>query len=382
MQTVAQARGKVEAARSDSELQPALTELASALFEADAEEAVVVAGRSVALAQKLGDQLALAWALNNRGWALSSLGRLDEALTNQLAALDLFEARRDERGIAHSLLAIGDIHGEAGDTASALEFLDRAAGPMARAGDELGQGIMLNLTGIALSREARHREAAELFTQAEKLFESLADPVRVITTKINRGFEMLDMAAGEAEGAAFVAEVENIANEVIGQGVLGGEDGRNTVAYGHSLLSRVHAFRGDFDAALADAGYAEEVARAGGFDLLGIEIALDRLEWMIRLGDLDRAVELMARTVVIASSPDNRRSLAKATQLQADLLEALGDHAGALASFRQFHVLDRDLHNDEAERRSRVTMARLEVESARRETQLARVSGHPTRSPR
>lgn len=43
----------------------------------------------------------------------------------------------------------------------------------------------------------------------------------------------------------------------------------------------------------------------------------------------------------------------------------------ALAAFREFHRLDRELHNLEAERRSRLTMARFEVENARRETQLA-----------
>ena len=34
---------------------------------------------------------------------------------------------------------------------------------MACSGDELGQGVILNPTGIALSRELRHREAVDFF---------------------------------------------------------------------------------------------------------------------------------------------------------------------------------------------------------------------------
>lgn len=85
------------------------------------------------------------------------------ALADQLAALGEFELRAEDRGIANTLLAIGDIHGEAGDTSTALEYFDRAAEPMARSGDELGQGVILNPTGIALSRELRHREAVDFF---------------------------------------------------------------------------------------------------------------------------------------------------------------------------------------------------------------------------
>ncbi len=112
MQTVAEARRKVDDARSDSELQGALTELAAALYEVDADESVRVAERSIAVAEGLGDSLAAAWARHNRGWALNSLGRLEEALADQISALSQFEIQRDFRGVANTLLAIGDIHGE------------------------------------------------------------------------------------------------------------------------------------------------------------------------------------------------------------------------------------------------------------------------------
>jgi two-component system sensor histidine kinase MtrB len=68
-----------------------------------------------------------------------------------------------------------------------------------------------------------------------------------------------------------------------------------------------------------------------------------------------------------------RRLLVKATALRADLLEALGDHAGALACYREYHRLDGALHTDQAERRASLAATRFQVERARQEAELARV---------
>jgi len=55
------------------------------------------------------------------------------------------------------------------------------------------------------------------------------------------------------------------------------------------------------------------------------------------------------------------------------VLEAVGDHAGALASYREFHRLDEALHNDQAEKRARLISTRFQVERARQEAELAQI---------
>ena len=177
MDTVAATREQVLAAASDKERLEALVQLASSLYEYDASEAVQVADEAIKLGHAQADWLAVAWARLHRSWALSSMGRPDEALTEQMAVLAEFEQYGDKRGIGHTLMAIGDLHGEAGDTSTALEYLDRASGPLESAGDEVGRGVVMNLTGIALSHEQRHSEAAALFGQAEDVFRRLADPL-------------------------------------------------------------------------------------------------------------------------------------------------------------------------------------------------------------
>ncbi|MEX0698157.1 MAG: hypothetical protein WD354_00355, partial [Acidimicrobiia bacterium] len=176
---MAATRERVLAAQSEEDRLEGLIQLASALYEFDASEAVSIADEAISLAEVRSDRLSIAWARHHRAWALSSLGRLDEALTEQMEVLAEFERHSDVRGVGHALMAIGDLHGDAGDTSTALDYLERAFGPMEAAGDEVGRGVVLNLTGIALSHEQRHSEAAFVFEQAEQVFERLDDPVRV-----------------------------------------------------------------------------------------------------------------------------------------------------------------------------------------------------------
>lgn len=373
MDTLAATRQRVDEAASDTDRLAALADLASALFEYDAAEAVSVADQAMELAERLGDHTARTWARHNRAWAMGALGRLDEALGEQLAVLETFENHGDTRGIAHALLAIGDIHNDAGDTSTGLEYLERAMEPMEAAGDLTGRAVILNLSGIALSHQERHREAASLFEQAESVFAELNDPLRVTMAKINRGFELLDMAHLDAGASDRIAEAATQAANAIYLGLALGEDGRSTEAYGRSLKALALAASGHRDQALIESEKAELVAQEGGFDGLAVEIALDRIPWLTADGRLAEAQSVLDDVEVRSAKSDNRRFLARATELRADILEALGDHAGAFASYREFHRMDRELHNAAAERRSRLTSATLQVERARRETELAQM---------
>ena len=375
MDTLATKRGRVAAAQNQGERLAALNDLAAALYDYDSNEAVEVANEALLLAQATDDALGRAWAMHNRGWALSSLGRLDEALDDQLSARAHFELEGNMQGVANALMAIGDLYGDVGDSATALEYLGRAAAPLKLANDELGMGLQTNLTGIALSHEGRHKEALDVFEQAEIAYTSLGDMLRVGTTQINQAFELL-VIAEDAEGAereSFIARARDLVNRIVERGKELGEDGRHTLAYGKALMAQVHAAAGNRADALVVSAEAEAAANAGGLDQLSIEIALDRAGWLIEDCQLNEAGSLLDHIVAKSGEIETKRARARAAALRADLLEALGDHAGALASHREFHRLDGALHSDDAEKRTRLTATRFQVERARRETELAQL---------
>ena len=374
MDTLATKRTRVDDALTDRDRVEALNELCAALYEFDSNEAVAVANESVRLAESIGDALGRAWALHNRGWAFSSLGRLDEALDDQLSARAQFELANDMKGVANALMAIGDLYGDVGDTSTALEYLERARAPLKMIDDPQAHGLLANLTGIALSNEGRHREALDIFEQTEDIYTSIGDTLRIGTARINQGFEMMVLAKScedDDEREGLISRARELAIEIIERGEILDEDGRHTRAYGKYLMALVHAASGHRDEALAFSGEAETAANTGGLDQLGVEIALDRVGWLIEACRLPEAGTLLDQIVAKSEKIDLRRAIVKAASLRADLLEALGDHAGALASYRDFHRLDGALHTDEAERRARLTATRFQVERARREAELA-----------
>ena len=375
MDTLATKRGRVDAAHDDRERLAALNDLCAALYEYDSNEAVEVANEALRLAKETGDTLGQAWAMHNRGWAFSSLGRLDEALDDQLSARAHFELEGNMQGVANALMAIGDLYGDVGDSATALEYLERAAAPLKLVNDELGMGLLTNLTGIALSHEGRNKEALDIFEQVETVYRSLGDTLRIGTAQINQGFELL-VIAKDAEGPerdALIERARDLVALIVQRGEELGEDGRHTLAYGKSLKAQVHAAAGQRDEALVFSAEAEAAANAGGLDQLSVEIALDRVGWLIEDGQLHEAGSVLDQIVAKSEKIDMKRAVAKASALRADLLEGLGDHAGALASYREFHRLDGALHNDEAEKRARLSATRFQVERARREAELAQV---------
>jgi signal transduction histidine kinase len=272
-------------------------------------------------------------------------------------------------------MAIGDLYGDVGDSATALEYLERAAAPLKLVNDELGMGLLTNLTGIALSHEGRHKEALDIFEQAEAAYRSLGDTLRIGTAQINQGFELL-VIAKDAEGPerqALIARARELVARIVERGEELGEDGRHTLAYGKSLMAQVHAAAGHRDQALVFSAEAEAAANSGGLDQLSIEIALDRAGWLIEDGQLDEAGFVLDEIVAKSEKIDMRRAVAKSMVLRADLLEALGDYPRALAAYREYHRLDGALHNDEAEKRARLSATRFQVERARREAELAQV---------
>lgn len=368
-------RMRVEQATSDADRLAAMNELCSALYEFDSAEAVSVADEVIALAGSTGDGVARAWALHHKGWALSSMGRLDEALDSQLSARAQFELEGDMSGVANALMAIGDLYGDVGDTSTALEYLERARAPLKLAEDDLGAGLLMNLTGIAVSHEGRHEEALDLFEQAEAMYHRVDDVLRVGTARINQAYELLAIAESAEEPArsSAITRAETLARATIQKGDELGEDGRHTRAYGRSLMAQVLASTGRIEEAIDRAISAEREAALGGLDQLAIETTLDRAAWLLRLGNSEDAAVLVEEAADRSKRLDMGRLLVKAVGIRADVLEARGDTAGALACYREFHRLDGALHTDRAERRARLVATRFQVERARQEADLARI---------
>ncbi|MFY0689212.1 MAG: tetratricopeptide repeat protein [Cyclobacteriaceae bacterium] len=85
-----------------------------------------LANRSLAIADSLGDELGMAWALNRVSSAYWMKGKYPEALKFSYEALEIFEALEDIVGIAQSYNSIANTYNMEGEHHKALEFYDKS----------------------------------------------------------------------------------------------------------------------------------------------------------------------------------------------------------------------------------------------------------------
>lgn len=154
----------------------------TALAQQDYVAALEYGTRSGELAEQAGDRQRYASALNNIGLALRCLGRLPEAESTSVQALENWRAVGDQRGEAATLSNLGRLARMSGDTAQArakytaslaqYRGLDLVEGMLdmleALAGIEVEQGrAESGLLLLTVAQRERDRLGAPLFVQDE-----------------------------------------------------------------------------------------------------------------------------------------------------------------------------------------------------------------------
>ena len=127
-------------------------------------EALTELDEAIRLADLAGFAAFRALALSNRGQALLSMGRLDEAISDLESARAVYQ-RMESRLVAYPLGHLGEVYRERGDMALARANFEEAIGVATAAGDQ--QALVPSLSGLArvLVRTEPER-AAELADRA------------------------------------------------------------------------------------------------------------------------------------------------------------------------------------------------------------------------
>jgi DNA-binding NtrC family response regulator/tetratricopeptide (TPR) repeat protein len=127
--------------------------LGLALQQGDRDRAVRLFEQSLAAAQKLNDDQAVARVYNNLGILNRERGDMAKALEYHFKALELNERRKDSHWVGISHLNIGVAYGDLGDWEKAIEYFYRALIESEKQGDKRGMAICyLNVAEIYLTR--------------------------------------------------------------------------------------------------------------------------------------------------------------------------------------------------------------------------------------
>jgi class 3 adenylate cyclase/tetratricopeptide (TPR) repeat protein len=169
------------------------------------EESIEVGRRAVSQAEATAERAALAHASYVLDGALTQVGRIDEALTQQ--NLDLCEEVGDLRGLGATLINLGIHAYYAGRWSDALDFYHRSAQVKERMGDVEGSAMIVHNEAEILCDQGRFDEAEKLFREAlrvarasgHRLIESFVTAnlgrLAARTSRFEEAHELLDAAA-------------------------------------------------------------------------------------------------------------------------------------------------------------------------------------------
>jgi diguanylate cyclase (GGDEF)-like protein len=315
----------------------ALRCLANQLMRLGGQEEAIGACRKAAVTlEALGDAVGLCEVLTLQAIPLLELGMHDEALGVLATARDIAQTLGDRNLLYWVHNRTGVVHGSMRDHKLSSEYLMLALSMADGMDAEARFCILNNVSDNAVYEIARLRgrgetDAAERMltgalghvAEALRLARDARHPFREAISLDNYG--MLLALAGDLDSAARLIEESRLIAVRAGYRTL--ESG----ALQHQ--ARVRLMRGD---------HAEAIE--------GLLQALDRAR---QAGEKPMAMEIF-------------RELSEAYEL-------VGDYLAALTCYREFHDLERELHNEVAAARARMAAHHFELDNMRLEAENARL---------
>ena len=319
------------------------------------------------LALACDDAEVAAWA----ALALAQADYQDAAFASSIRrALDVqtrAEALDDPRLGVEAALALGSGFWRIGDTETALSVVEKEIDRAFRLGDRELLAAVHRVLGVALSEIGGHvagvqtLERAFGFALESGVSRAICECANSLGTAIFASCRAAD-AETKADALANAEAMIRTSLEVATD-----EGDLPAIAAAESSLGAVIIERGDWVEGRMWAARALDKTRASG-DLLSEGYALVSLAVCDReLGALDAALSSLEQAYGIGAA-QAAKPLLRAVHLQvSQTLERAERFADALAHYKRYHSLEREIAADIAEQRARMSGLRLDRERARRE---------------
>ncbi|MBY8857104.1 tetratricopeptide repeat protein [Nocardia sp. CA2R105] len=304
-----------------------LTGLLAGLLERDGpwSQARQLHQRATEAADRLGDRLAHAAALDDLGTAFRRTGAHGEAVDLYRQALRIFREMGNRLGQANALQNLSSVNRLTGVYGEAADLHQQALTIFREIGNRLGQAEALNDLGMVRSYTGAYSEGDDLYRQALTIFREIGNRFGQANTLGNLGTVRAETGAfGEATD--LIQQALTIFREIgdrFGQAQALKNLGfvrANTGAYGEAddLLQQALTIHREIG---SRNGQAQTLNRIGTVRLA--------------TGAPDQALEMFTDALDLASDIGSRHEQARALEGAARSLEGLGDTDTALTHLRE-----------------------------------------------
>jgi diguanylate cyclase (GGDEF)-like protein len=294
-----------------------------AQLQSDYEAALPLFRFALDLYEELGDQASVANTWRATGFAYDDLGDYAKALDYHLRALKICETTGDQGSRADTLRTIGLIYVKAGDSEQALVYYRQSLEISQRMGDGRSVAKVLNNIGVALKNLERYSEAL---------------------SSLNEGLNFFRQA-GNHFGEASVLNNLGATLDVIGQA-------------------------GEAEEALAR---ALELSRRIGYAYGEMTALLSLGKYCARHNRLEAAKDYLHEALICADRTKAKPARYECHEALVDLYKRFGDYEAALRHCEAFHSLEREVFNEQSDRKLKGLQIGFQLNEAQRGAEIHRL---------
>lgn len=344
------------------------------------ENALILSQESIELATQISYGKGLAEALHVKADSLQCKGALQEALSQAVKALDIYETMPDIAGIASSYYHLGVIYESMGNFEEALSNLDFALKIREDLGDRFGIAETLNETGIIHWKQSNHLEGTKQLFRALEIEQETGNRMGMavsynIIGNINSNLgnyedaikyyklaldlcKELDRKRGIAsayynigivhyELGEYDAALENHLSAMKLSNELGIKE---LICASHNYTGKVYAALGNYSEALRYQSRALVIGEELG-DQRRIGIAHTGIgATYLYLGDVDKATEHLIKALKLGREMGEKTIIKDALFTLVEVCRKKKEFEQALEYFNQYHQVQHEISNESVQK--------------------------------
>ena len=216
-----------------------LLDLCRTVFRSEPDTAIFYAEQAIDLAESLGYQQGLGYALKNVGLAYFIKSNYVEVLNYWYQSLEIFQSIDDKLGISNLNNNIGAVHFNKGDDPKALEFYLESLKAAEQLGDKLRIATALtNIGAVYFNKPATHDKALNYYQRAMPISEEIGDLDAIGISAVNLGEIYMNKKDYQSALSSF------------GKALKALEESGGNESYVLTNIAKVYAIEGDLDQAI------------------------------------------------------------------------------------------------------------------------------------
>jgi adenylate cyclase len=243
-----------------------LNALSRELSHTNSDSAILVAAEAKALAEKNDYKSGLALAHKNIGIGYYLKSDYKNAILSWQAAIDVYKAKQDRKGVANMLSNMGGVYFNQGDDAKALELHLESL----KISEEINDSLriltsLINIGGVYQNKKATYQKALDYFLRSYKLSKQVKDYSTMGASAVNLG-ETYYKLGDDSTALIYLYESEKAY-----------KDEPENLPYSLNIIGRVYTRQKKYEAAVQIHSRAYELAKQ-------LDIKLDQTQSLVGLG--------------------------------------------------------------------------------------------------